>query len=145
MRISDWSSDVCSSDLLVGPTDLGADGEGQTLHDLRRPFQPEVGDETADAVGALLAEAGGERHIVDGERPVGSYARIGPSRASLGSVEQASMHGPRGDAGGEAGAADAPGLVPRPRLGPPRTPPLPGLQAAPGPGTEREAVVGGKR
>src|SRR3546814_18638517 len=123
MRISVWSSDVCSSDLararaeevvhviLVGPTDLGADGEGQTLHDLRRPFQPEVGDETADAVGALLAEAGGERHIVDGERPVGSYARIGPSRAAIGSVEQASMHGPRGDAGGEAGAAAVLGLV----------------------------------
>src|SRR3546814_2719186 len=48
MRISDWSSDVCSSDLLVGPdqrpvppprvrrpVDAGGDAGGRVIHDVR--------------------------------------------------------------------------------------------------------------
>src|SRR3546814_7224777 len=49
MRISDWSSDVCSSDLHVAVADRRA-GEGQAL--LRQhPLQPQVGhNRGADAV-----------------------------------------------------------------------------------------------
>src|SRR3546814_3827239 len=41
MRISDWSSDVCSSDLTAGSTPAGADRLRKRIRQHRRERQPE--------------------------------------------------------------------------------------------------------
>src|SRR3546814_7758599 len=84
MRISDWSSDVCSSDLqtrtgllrLVGVDDRLAAGAG--------PGQPFLGHGVADLleVGLQLVRRSLDDHAVGGELllvPVGQLARLGPA------------------------------------------------------------------
>src|SRR3546814_12376012 len=65
MLISDWSSDVCSSDLLLGEVELGA-GEALRrvlIDDLRVAFLGHRRRQVADALGALHGD-------VDDARPV---------------------------------------------------------------------------
>src|SRR3546814_5935252 len=59
MRISDWSSDVCSSDLLLGPqsiaTDLMSRNKKQLFRDLAERFAPIAGC-NAETIVEVLAE-----------------------------------------------------------------------------------------
>src|SRR3546814_9034609 len=81
MRISDWSSDVCSSDLLpaIGPLDAGADLS-------RRSFDPFPACRTiarcsVDALAARTANPGECRHLARrADRVVGQYAPAGATR-----------------------------------------------------------------
>src|SRR3546814_10532072 len=68
MRISDWSSDVCSSDLLV-ETDWGA-WEGRTLAELRADLG--AGMAANEARGLDFRPPGGEspRDVQDRMRPL---------------------------------------------------------------------------
>src|SRR3546814_19588964 len=66
MRISDWSSDVCSSDLFV---EILQDGQGLGEHDAavdQRRHQA-LGIERQEAVAALLTLAQLHRHLRVGE------------------------------------------------------------------------------
>src|SRR3546814_4716405 len=56
MRISDWSSDVCSSDLSLGETPPSKPDAREFVHDPHRPV-PTIGG--AIASGAPVMEAGG--------------------------------------------------------------------------------------
>src|SRR3546814_3116799 len=68
MRISDWSSDVCSSDLQIGETrrrQLGTRGEGEVGTRRRRELVPRADREAivtaVDAVADILPEFGRNR------------------------------------------------------------------------------------
>src|SRR3546814_19352662 len=90
MRISDWSSDVCSSDLLVGASDAetqrGTGGGGFELFD-RAPALGHPGDASAGA-GALLLLAGRARLrqqlavvLARGEQAVAEVGRQGDRKS----------------------------------------------------------------
>src|SRR3546814_16580324 len=60
MRISDWSSDVCSSDLPVDGRDIGHAGDVGDMGDV------DVADiRAADAVGRVIGLVPAERHPAD--------------------------------------------------------------------------------
>src|SRR3546814_17704963 len=76
MRISDWSSDVCSSDLLDFHFGQEADGVFRTAVDLRLSFLPAAaldfgGGETLDA-----HRGEGFAHLVELERLDASYDEL---------------------------------------------------------------------
>src|SRR3546814_6281510 len=56
MRISDWSSDVCSSDLLQGAAP--APGEGGAVHPQRKPELPRSRSQDGYGVGSCRAHDG---------------------------------------------------------------------------------------
>src|SRR3546814_3080730 len=64
MRISDWSSDVCSSDLLPAPSkSLCPAGEDLPRHHIRRPGSKVEGRSSRYSALTLIAERGfGELH-----------------------------------------------------------------------------------
>src|SRR3546814_6419457 len=69
MRISDWSSDVCSSDLCRGLLELGAEHEARVLLD---DAEAEPGDDDAGNV----AEAGGGDDDKGADRMDGAVERL---------------------------------------------------------------------
>src|SRR3546814_2464052 len=69
MRISDWSSDVCSSDLL---------GFGGVLHGrARRTIRIRCGHRTLDVVIPLVVNGDIAAHMPIGDRPVGFGTELG--------------------------------------------------------------------
>src|SRR3546814_5355644 len=95
MRISDWSSDVCSSDLLADHGDglAGADVEGDVVdHRLPLAGDAERGGEVGDAQdrrGARHGGGGGGAH--DSPLSFGSMASRSPSPSRLSANTTARM------------------------------------------------------
>src|SRR3546814_4720459 len=94
MRISDWSSDVCSSDLFVfigrhGPCEC--DEAVLAVEDKRRPLQFGDADWTESSLGIfryvlagrLPKQEGAERVAFDDRRPEGDDIIFGPDIEAL--------------------------------------------------------------
>src|SRR3546814_19349702 len=103
MRISDWSSDVCSSDLFAGMAERGwwgylIEGVGQSLEPLAQRGRPTVGEKLelliirldpgshAEVEGVPLDHRQVPRHP---HRPVGAKRRIHRHQHRLGRILQA--------------------------------------------------------
>src|SRR3546814_7503414 len=81
MRISDWSSDVCSSDLLPAPSkSLCPAGEDLPRHHIRRPGSKVEGRSSRYSALTLIAERGfGELHDFRiGIRHIHRHRRLQP-------------------------------------------------------------------
>src|SRR3546814_2023125 len=70
MRISDWSSDVCSSDLIAAAEDRNFCGHGAYSADGRRMFATEVVASTGNGVLGIY-------DVRDGYRRVGEFSTRG--------------------------------------------------------------------
>src|SRR3546814_12504392 len=68
MRISDWSSDVCSSDLSIGDED-GGNVESVELWAIGRVRDDKSGRACGKTRLDRLGTEGGEHRLVDGARP----------------------------------------------------------------------------
>src|SRR3546814_14934533 len=82
MRISDWSSDVCSSDLLPQMQDVSSDLQirsPQALIDIDREKATTLGV-SADAVRNTLYSAFGDRQVSTIYTPTNEYERSEESR-----------------------------------------------------------------
>src|SRR3546814_7288251 len=59
MRISDWSSDVCSSDLLAVPADAGTAFDGKHLFQIAEAVIRKIDPETGVVLGTIPAPGNG--------------------------------------------------------------------------------------
>src|SRR3546814_8098940 len=71
MRMSDWSSDVCSSDLLAGDFEIGSSGDDPAKVELQGRFAF-----TLHPTARYLAEEGRNRQIHDGAQALNGHSLV---------------------------------------------------------------------
>src|SRR3546814_20341117 len=101
MRISDWSSDVCSSDLNLRPRVLGEGGEvGDVAGEAARHAAGARGDEERGAGAVARAHAGEVEGLLD---MLGIALPVGDAGGLLGGVGEQVLALPRVEPGARAG------------------------------------------